>query len=50
MKGNDAFLYGDDCEIIGLNQRKPRKQGDPTGLVHFFIKYVTSNLLVLYQS
>lgn len=22
VDGNDAFLYGDDCDIIGLNQRK----------------------------
>ena len=36
MKGNDAFLYGDGCEIIGLNQRKPRLYGGPTGLVQFF--------------
>lgn len=23
IDGNDAYLYGDDCAIIGLNQRKP---------------------------
>lgn len=36
VNGNDSFLYGDDCEIIGLNQRKPRKHGSSTGLVQFF--------------
>ncbi len=25
IKGNDPYLYGDDCDIIGLNQRKARK-------------------------
>lgn len=25
IKGNDVFLYGDDCDIIGLNQRKAHK-------------------------
>jgi len=36
VEGNDPYLYGDDCEIIGLNQRKPRKHGGSTGLVQFF--------------
>lgn len=46
-------MYGDDCEIIGLNQRKPRKHGGSTGLVQFYFalngKNVTQELLVLYQ-
>ena len=35
VEGNDPYLYGDDCEIIGLNQRKPRKHRGSTGLVQF---------------
>ncbi len=36
VDGRDPFLFGDDCELIGLNQRESRKHGSPTGLVLFF--------------
>lgn len=36
VQGNDPFLYGHDCEIIGLYQRKPRKYGGSAGLVQFY--------------
>lgn len=47
VNGNDPYMYGDDCAIIGLNQGKPYFMGVPTGLVQFYYAISMAKYLLI---